>query len=83
MSKQNGGPAYPAVAENPPYHIDEGMTFRDRAAIAAMQGILSCPATFTGDYGETVNVMDYPGLAYKIADAMVAEKERRDNGDSS
>jgi hypothetical protein len=90
MSKQDGGPAYPGEEVKTrlsgiPYEwqYHEGMTFRDRAAIAAMQGMLSYWGDFSFDEEtEILKAEEYPKLAYDIADAMVAEKERRDNGDS-
>jgi len=64
----NGGPAYPA---RPTEHLScggtitahHGMTKREVAAIAAMQGILS---------GGYVNADAAPGRAVEYADALIA-----------
>jgi hypothetical protein len=89
MSKQDGGPAYPGEEVKTrlsgiPYEwqYHEGMTFRDRAAIAALQGFISTPYPMSIGNRKISTVTEYVKAAYDFADAMVAEKERRNNGDS-
>jgi hypothetical protein len=99
MSKQDGGQAYPSWQEQfqdkTKIQFDKGMSFRDRAAVAAMQGFLSnsnyvehvgnqiIGIVEDDDRFEDIFNQSISRSAYNIADAMVAEKERRDNGDSS
>jgi hypothetical protein len=68
--KDIGYPAFPVVAENNVYA--KGMTLRDYIATAAMQGYIAA----------TPEALAYPDpedlatVAYKYADAMLAERER-------
>ena len=65
MSKDTGGPAFPAT--NHHGHKLEGMTLRDYFAAKALQGILT--ATLTPN---TVWSQDAAAeTAYKVADAML------------
>ena len=59
---KTGGPAFPKNYGVP----REGMTLRDYFAAKAMQGLLANPEFYE----------DEVGYAYKIADAMLAERER-------
>ena len=66
MSKNTGGPAFPAMR----YEFggeDDGMSLRDYFAAKAMQGMLM------RGYG---NIEHLPVDAYKFADAMIAEREK-------
>jgi hypothetical protein len=63
MSKDTGGPAFPAT--NHHGHKLEGMTLRDYFAAKAMQGVLSRP---------TAGLLHAEGIApaaYMMADAML------------
>ena len=73
MSKNTGGPAFPAMR----YEFggeDDGMTLRDYFAAKAMQGF--CVATVEDS---PVGGWDFKYLsehAYRCADAMIAEREK-------
>jgi len=85
--KNNGGPAFPIQKEMLSTKIEQGhlseittipgMTLCDYFAAQAMQGILSC-------FREYQEVADVTGdktkarakLAYKIANAMIEEKQK-------
>lgn len=85
MSKNNGGPAFPVpVAATPDgnvYHSMEiggrtlgGMTLRDYFAANALQGLMankSNPLHF--------NPEDDSAYVYRIADAMLAERDKENN----
>ncbi|MCA3152072.1 MAG: hypothetical protein ING77_12930 [Rhodocyclaceae bacterium] len=67
MSKDNGGPAFPF------HHFDlaegeGGMTLRDYFAAKALQGFAAGPGG--------VNTEKYAQLAYRLADAMLAERSK-------
>lgn len=76
MSKETGGPAFPAAYTGNhglPYRA-EGMTLRDYFAAKAMQGLLSNPSIIDGMTESTIkwiakNAMDQ-------ADAMLAESNK-------
>ena len=77
MSKDNGGSAFPTVEAN--YHNEnvrsEGLSIRDYFAGKAMQGMLCngfAPAMGQEDYED----FDYAKIAYKMADAMLAERSK-------
>ena len=65
MIEETGGPAFPA-----PYGVGhvttKGMTLRDYFAAKAMQGLLQYAYTHA----------DRASVAYKAADAMLAEREK-------
>ena len=67
----DGGPAYPIhipAGSGCGPHIHEGMTLRDHFAGLAMQGMLA---------SETVDaVEEFARVAYRLADAMLAEREK-------
>ena len=74
MSKNTGGPAFPAMR----YEFggkDDGMTLRDYFAAKVMQGIITA-----GKYGGVIGVNGYEfslaKMAYEVADAMIAEREK-------
>jgi hypothetical protein len=80
MSKQNE-PAFPVIAQEPPYYIKEGMTLRDWFAGQALAGLLNrqyltvpvCPKckTVEDDPGEHYSI-----IAYSYADAMLLERAK-------
>jgi len=79
MSKETGGPAFPA-----PYGVGhvttEGMTLRDYFAAAAMQGIYACPVQLYRADGtpmpDPLTTADIAKMAYEEADAMIAERDK-------
>ena len=87
MSKDTGGPAYPrhTIERRPDGHggIEitelaghEGMTWLDAAALTAMQGILAQKRLI----GVGIHYAEDAETAYDIAEAMLAEKRRREQG---
>ena len=73
MSKNNGGPAFPTTKESHLMICSEGMTLRDYFAAKAMQGMLEM-----AEYRDLTSE-EYARGAYRVADAMLAEREK-DNG---
>jgi hypothetical protein len=72
MSKDTGGPAFPAPA-GVSHITEQGMTLRDYAAIKAMQGIL---ASNTEHEHEDAHIFDAIAEAsYKQADAMLKARQ--------
>lgn len=83
-----GGPAYPGKANPPVVNIGDcpriiqnltppkGMTFLDVSALAALQGIISSDPIIA----VTANKPSWAAAAYDFAEAMVAEKRKRENG---
>ncbi len=87
MSKNTGGPAFPAgiVRKSRPIHDPgagfvvtdiaeprhEGMTIRDYFAAKAMQALISSPNT-----DHSVEFSAVADVAYRVADAMLAEREK-------
>lgn len=73
MSKNTGGPAFPRqphrLANGMLEGNNEGMTLRDYFAAKAMQGML------TDDY-RTSDFGMYAEDAYRMADAMIVEREK-------
>ena len=53
----------------------EGMTFRQYAAVAAMQGLLACPHETDIDIGKMKEI-GLPEIAISIADALIKELEK-------
>ena len=41
-TQNNGGPAFPVIAENVLGHVSDGLSIRDYFAAMALQGMLSC-----------------------------------------
>lgn len=86
MNKNTGGPAFPITSswyshESGSGYVDyavdgsnEGLTIRDWFAAKAMQGLIASPrGTPTGaDATDTY----YAEMAYIMADAMLAEREK-------
>lgn len=67
MSKSDGGRAFPASDNN---RLEQGMTLRDYFAAAALQGYV---ARGSG----SSNIIEWgPKAAYKLADAMLKEREK-------
>ena len=71
MSKDTGGPAFPAEINGPRGSklITPGMTLRDYFAAAALQGMLA-------DYTRDSSTHDFAQYAYRYADAMIAERNK-------
>lgn len=70
---KDGGPAFPSQhvdSEGRPQQADDGISKRDYFAAKAMSGLLSDPNT---DLSESLLAV----LSYRIADAMLAERERQ------
>lgn len=69
--KNDGGPAFPINAGTP------GMTLRDYFAAAALTGLLasSTPRKDSGRF-----VIETSKSAYAMADAMLAQREKGDQG---
>jgi hypothetical protein len=68
--KDTGGPAFPTTTANYD-NMDphgEGMTLRDYFAAKAMQGM------FAGRHGSVLTPSVWATQAFKIADAMLAER---------
>ena len=81
-NEKTGGYAYPAVGDSntpggAPYPFNEGMTLLDHFAGLAMQGIMG-----NSDYADSFQPsqsMAHEGIAshaYKLASAMIAERNR-------
>ncbi len=65
MRKNTGGPAFPT---KPGHWMEEGMSLRDYFAAKAMAGAA----------GENYKPHEIAAWAYKMADAMLAEKWREE-----
>ena len=65
-TKEDGGPAFPVVAENGLGHIASGVTVRDYFAAQAIAGGLA----HMGNHERAAE------FAYSIADAMLAERSK-------
>lgn len=72
MSKNNE-PAFPVVAQEPPYYIKEGMTLRDWFASQVINGLCAQPDVLPIDQWDIGYMAQH---SYKIADAMLAEREK-------
>ena len=71
MSQINdGGPAFPSDRFG-----ERGMSLRDWFAGQALAGLIACPNTSGGE-------KDFARNAYKLADAMLAERETRKGGEA-
>jgi hypothetical protein len=81
MSKtKDGGPAFPQLQENRVIHVSaSGMSLRDAAALAALQGMLA--------YGVGFRPAETPDLhwhnvvareAWAVADAFIAARETKE-----
>lgn len=77
MSANNGGPAFPVTPTDRSGQCaptECGMTLRDYFAAKAMQGIIHNEADIDFS-GKTVESA-VASLSYRIADAMLAEREK-------
>ena len=70
MTKNTGGPAFPIPGLQ---HDEEfnGMSLRDYFAAKAMQALISSPNT-----DHSVEFSAVADVAYRVADAMLAEREK-------
>jgi len=80
MSKNTGGPAFPAVERlvrdmrnNFDADISGGMTLRDYFAAKAMAPMVQNRMVGSSQYGNEVEIA---ARAYEIADAMIAERAK-------
>lgn len=78
---KNGGPAFSVSSDN--YPDQQGMTLRDYFAAAALQGLLAQIteaglAQLIRNHGNDGAMKAIPNGAFKLADAMLAERERKD-----
>jgi len=71
MNEKTGGPAFPTGNFE---HRAEGMTLRDYFAAKAMQGLIASPRGTPN--GADATDTYYAEMAYIMADAMLAERER-------
>ena len=65
----DGGPAFPVIAEHGLGHISNGMTLRDWFAGQALVGYLAQP-------GPNADDSEIAKMAYVRADAMIAERNK-------
>jgi hypothetical protein len=74
--EKTGGPAFPSMRDmrhNPDFDQEEGMSLRDYFAAKAMQGDVSRVG-----YYAIGNKMNHAAMiAYAMADAMLAEREKK------
>lgn len=70
MSANNGGPAFPENGVRGSAVGGEGMSLRDYFAAKALQGMCSIVGV---DFGGPEGAAK---IAYKLADAMIAEREK-------
>ena len=75
-NSDNGGPAFPYPIQEYGALAKTGMTLRDYFAAAALQGIMASPNSTGG--GEPIEkvMAAYADVAYKAADAMLAERAK-------
>jgi hypothetical protein len=72
-NQKNGGPAFPRAGSSGPGAFaspENGMTLRDFFAAKAMQGIL------TEDRSLELNFIEIASDSYRLADAMIQEREK-------
>jgi hypothetical protein len=69
MTKDTGGPAFPAPA-GVSHITEQGMTLRDYAAIKAMQGVLA-----SGNLPKFTPDLDVAECSYRLADAMLKARQ--------
>jgi hypothetical protein len=68
----DGGPAFPAPMNGPDGRTQHGMTLRDYFAGQALAGFCAVPDRYNW-------LCDDAAFAYKIADAMLAARERKED----
>lgn len=83
MTQRNdGGPAYPSIEPNQdgtPYHYSPGMSFRDAAALSILPALYAefWRGVVADEYNVTPGWRDGVAAdAYRMADAMLAARER-------
>ena len=74
MSKRDGGPVYPQDRAQPETVHYSGLSVRDYFAAAALAGVTAA------DTNDEKTVKDCAHLAYYIADAMLAERDKDESG---
>ena len=76
MAHDNGGPAYP-VASDGAQVLEHGMTLRDYFAGQALAGDMAngCEGIFHDDVDQK-NLLSRASLMYRMADAMIAERNK-------
>jgi hypothetical protein len=73
MSINDGGPVFPQLQENRVIHVSaSGMTLRDAAALAALQGFCADPSIDTTP--KTI-----AAAAWNMADAFIAAREAKND----
>lgn len=79
MSKDDGGPAYPARAvpltDFGGNDVTSGMSLRDYFAGQALAGIISSPSIIKRNGGEVRGESNIAATAYDFADAMLAARK--------
>lgn len=89
MSKNDGGTAFPESCTEGGYqaNVSSGMSLRDYFAAKAMQGMLAAGANWSSMYAGSIDYLDdgrqvshSPDVetAYRIADAMLAERNKKE-----
>ncbi len=78
----DGGPAFPVIAENGLGHVSDGMSLRDwfagQALTSAKELLFSTQGGAITGWPESVNVAaEIASRAYLIADAMLVAREGR------
>lgn len=69
-------PAFPLCVLDQPYHVSEGMSLRD---YFAAQAIAQIPALLDA-YETNRSLANIAEWSYRVADAMLAEREGKDHG---
>jgi hypothetical protein len=73
MAQSNGGPAFPAENET----LRAGMSLRDYFAAKALPSVIAAYLTANGNGCAADHALrNVPALAYRYADAMLAEREK-------
>lgn len=87
MAKNDGGPAFPMPSGYEPRvdcytHFNEGMSLRDWFAGQAFfcAGMILSDTKMENRDGVTITPKEVARGAYRIADAMLAERERENDG---
>ena len=74
--RDEGGPAFPVIAENGLGHVADGMTLRDwfagQVAAAVVGGLTAASISTSED-----DVTAVAKAAYRVADAMLAERSKQ------
>lgn len=74
MSKNNGDAAFPSDTEN--YGPKSGMSLRDYFAAKALQGTMASPQIKGNSDLDSWRPEDFAHFAYRLADAMLAERAK-------